>query len=179
MRIKKRNKWKTAFKIRYGYFVYQVILFELINTLAIFQDYINKILAETLDVYVIIYLDDIFIYTKSKGKEHIQAIQWVLDQLRKHLLYTNLKKCQFYQDEMRFLGYIVSFQGIQIEKEKIKAVYDWLELQSICDILVFLRFANFYQQFIQRFNRLAASLTSILKTTLVTDSANENLKQSD
>ncbi len=80
------------------------------------------------------YLDDILIYTENKGEEHVQAVQWVLNQLRKHLLYTNLKKCRFHQDEVRFLGYIISHQGIQIEEEQIKAIRDWPEPQSIRDI---------------------------------------------
>ncbi len=141
--------------------------FGLTNAPATFQGYINKILAEKLDVSVIVYLDDILIYTENKGEEYIQAVRWVQDQLRKHSLYANLKKCRFHQDEVRFLGYIVSHQGIQMEEERIKAVRDWPEPQSVRDIQVFLGFANFYQRFIQGFSRLAAPLTSMLKTTSV------------
>ena len=90
----------------------------------------------------------------------------MLEQLQKHLLYANLKKCQFHQKEMRFLGYIVSHQGIRIKEKRIKAVRDWLEPQSVRDIQVFLRFANFYRRFIQRFSRPAALLISILTTVL-------------
>ncbi len=86
--------------------------FGLTNVPATFQGYINTILAEKLDIFVIVYLDDILIYTESKGEEHVQAIRWILDQLRKHSIYANLKKCCFHQDEVRFLGYIVSHQGI-------------------------------------------------------------------
>ncbi len=99
--------------------------FGLTNALATFQDYINKILAEKFDVFVIVYLNDILIYTKNKGKEHVQAVWWVLDQLQKHSLYANLKICRFHQDKVRFLGYIVSYQRIQIEEEQIKTVRDW------------------------------------------------------
>ncbi len=74
MRIKEGNEWKIAFRTRYGHFKYQVIPFGLINVPVTFQGYINKILAEKLDVFVIVYLDDIFIYIKNKGKEYIQAI---------------------------------------------------------------------------------------------------------
>ncbi len=97
---------------------------------------------------MIVYLDDILIYTESKGIEHVEAVWWVLEQLQKHSLYANLKKCWFHQKEMRFLGYIIFYQGIQIEKEQIKAVCDWPEPHSVRDIQVFLGFANFYQQFI-------------------------------
>ncbi len=127
MRIRESDIWKTGFRIRYGHFECQVIFFGLINAPAMFQGYINKILAEKLNVFIIVYFDDIFIYTGSEGKEHVEAIQWVLEQLRKHLLYANLKNCQFYHEEVRFLSYIVSYQGIWIEEERIKAVHDWSE----------------------------------------------------
>ncbi len=134
MRIREDNKWKIAFKTHYGYFEYQVILFGLTNAPVTFQGYINKILAEKLDVFIIVYLDDILIYTENKGEKHVQAVRWVLDQLRKYSLYTNLKKCRFHQDKVRFLGYIVSHQGIRIEEEQIKAVRDWPEPKSVRDI---------------------------------------------
>ncbi len=86
--------------------------FGLTNTPDTFQGYINKILAEKLVVFVIVYLDDILIYTECKGEEHVQAVRWVLDQLRKYSLYANFKKCRFHQDEVKFLGYIVSYQSI-------------------------------------------------------------------
>ncbi len=74
MRIREGNEWKTAFRTRYGYFEYQVMSFGLTNAPDTFQAYINKILAEKLDVFVIVYLDDILIYTKNEGKEHVQAV---------------------------------------------------------------------------------------------------------
>ena len=134
MKIREGDEWKTVFRTHYGHFEYQVMPFGLTNAPATFQGYINKILVDKLDVFVIVYLDDILIYTESEGKEHIQAVQWVLDQLRKHSLYANLKKCHFHQDEVRFLGYIVSHQGIRMEEERIKAVHDWPKPQSVRDI---------------------------------------------
>ncbi len=74
MRIRKRDKWKTAFRTRYSHFEYQVMLFGLTNTPATFQGYINKILAEQLNVFAILYLDDILIYTESQSEEHVQAV---------------------------------------------------------------------------------------------------------
>ena len=71
MRIREGDKWETAFGTRYGHFEYQVISFGLTNALATFQDYINKMLAEKLNNFEIVYLDDILIYIESKGKEHI------------------------------------------------------------------------------------------------------------
>ena len=148
IKICEEDEWKTAFQTRYGYLKYQVMLFGLTNALATFQNYINKILAEKLDVFIIVYLDDIFIYTKDESKGHVQAMCWVFDQLCKFLLYAILKKCWFHQEEVRFLGYIVSLRGICIEDERIKAVKQWPEPKLVRDIQVFLRFANFYRQFI-------------------------------
>ena len=175
MRICKGDKWKTAFRTRYGHFEYQVMSFGLTNALIIFQSYINKILAEKLDVFVIVYLDDIPIYTQDKRENHVQAVRWILNQLQKFSLYANLKKCWFHQEEIQFLGYIVSLRGICIEDKKIKAVKQWPEPKSVRDIQVFLRFANFYWQFIQSFSCIATPLISMLKTTGSTGStANSN-----
>ena len=89
--------------------------FGLSNGPASLQGYINKILAEKLDVFIIVYLDIILIYNKNEGQGHVQAVWWVLDLLRKNGLFANLKKCRFHQDEVRFLGYIVSAQGVRME----------------------------------------------------------------
>ena len=139
--------------------------FGLTNAPANFQGYINKILAEKLDIFVIMYLDDILIYTDNDGDGYISAVRWVLKQLRKFSLFANLKKCRFHQEEVRFLGYVVSSKGIRMENKRIEAIKQWPELQSVRDIQVFLGFANFYRRFIQGFSRIAAPLTSMLKTS--------------
>ena len=131
MRIREGDEWKTAFRTRYGHFKYQVMPFGLSNAPAIFQGYVNKILAEKLDVFVIIYLDDILIYTEDPGQPHVDVVRWVLDQLRKYSLFTNLKKCCFHQDEICFLGYVVSSKGISMEAERIKVVKEWPEPKSV------------------------------------------------
>ena len=96
MRIREGNKWKTAFQTRYGHFEYQIMPFGLSNTPVIFQGYVNKVLTEKLDIFIIVYLDNILIYTKDLGQPHVEAVRWLLDQLRKYLLFANLKKCHFY-----------------------------------------------------------------------------------
>ena len=101
--------------------------FGLSNAPATFQGYINKILAEKLDIFVIVYLDDILIYTEDLGQPQVEAVCWVLDKLRKYSLFANLKKCRFHQNEVRFLGYVVSSKGISMEAEQIKVVKKWPE----------------------------------------------------
>ena len=96
MRIRESDKWKTAFRIQYGHFEYQVMPFGLSNAPATFQEYVNKILAKKFDIFVIIYLNDILIYTEDPSQLHVKAACWVLDQLRKYLLFANLKKCRFH-----------------------------------------------------------------------------------
>ena len=96
MRIREGDEWKTAFRTRYGHFEYQVMPFGLSNAPASFQGYVNKILAEKLDVFVIVYLDDILIYTKDTSQGHVEAVWWVFEELQKHGLFANLKKCRFH-----------------------------------------------------------------------------------
>ena len=124
MRICEGDKWKTVFRIQYGYFEYQIMPFGLSNAPATFQGYVNKILAEKLNIFIVVYLDNILIYTKDPRQPHIETIYWVLGQLRKHSLFANLKKCQFYQDEVRFLGYVILLKRISIEAKKIEVVKD-------------------------------------------------------
>ena len=96
--------------------------FGLYNAPATFQGYVNKILAEKFDIFVIIYLNNILIYTKNLGQPYVEAVRWVLDQLRKYFLFANLKKNRFHQDEICFLGYIISSKEISIEAKRIEVV---------------------------------------------------------
>ena len=124
------------------------MLFGLSNAPASFQSYINKILAKKLDIFVIVYLDDIFIYTKHPDQAHVNAVQWVLEELRKNGFFANLKKYCFHKDKVCFLWDVVSAQRLQIEEKRIDIVKNWPEPKFICDIQVFLGFANFYCRFI-------------------------------
>ena len=148
-----------------------MILFGLSNALASFQGYINKILAEKLNIFVIVYLDDIFISTEDQRQVHVEAVRWMLDLLRKNGLFVNLKKCRFYKDKMQILGYVVSSQNIRMEDKRIEAVKNWPEPKLMRNIQVFIGFASFYQRFIRGFSRIAAPLTSMLKTIGSWDSA--------
>ena len=153
--------------------------FGLLNAPTSFKGYGNKILAEKLDVFVIVHLDDILIYTENAGQAHVNAVRWVLNELRKHRLFANLKKCCFYKDEIRFLGYVVSAQGVRMEYEQIEVVKNWPEPKSIRDIQVFLGIANFYQHFIQSFSKIAGPLTSMLRTSSATRSSKNSLSLLD
>ena len=101
-----------------------------------------------LDIFVIVYLNDILIYTKDLGQAYVNAVWRVLEELKKNGLLTNPKKCRFHKDKVCFLGYVMSAQGVQIEEERIDVIKNWPEPKSIHNIQVFLDFANFYCRFI-------------------------------
>ena len=115
------------------------------------------------------YVNDISIYIEDSEKGHMEDMRWVLNLPKTNGLFANLKKCRFHKNKVRFLGYVVSSQSIWIKDERIKIVKNWLEPKSIQDIQVFIGFANFYQQFIQGFSKIAVSLTSMLKTIRLLD----------
>lgn len=149
--------------MRYVYFEYQVIPFGFLNISVSFQGYINKILIEKLDLFVIIHLNDILIYTNKI--DSVDAVCWIFDKLRKHFLYNDLKKHCFHQEEGKFLGYVVFLQDVCIKNNRIKAICDQPQPQSIQNIQEFLKFANFYQQLILDFSWIAALLASMLGIT--------------
>ena len=99
-----------------------MMLFDLTNALASFQGYINKIFAEKLDIFVIIYLGNILIYIEDDRDGHVTVIQWVLEQFKKFSLYVNLKKCRFHQDKIWFLNYLLSSEKIRMEDKQIEAI---------------------------------------------------------
>ena len=140
------------------------MLFGLTNAPESFQGYVNKILAEKLNIFVIVYLDNILIYIKDLGKDHIKAIQYVLEVLRKYGLYINLKKCRFHQDGFWLLGFVIFTNGIRMKEQRIDAVKKWPESESVWDIQLFIGFANFYQRFIKDFSKILVPLTAMLKT---------------
>ena len=149
--------------------------FGLSNVPASFPGYINKIVAKKLNIFFIVYLNKIFIYTKDASQAHINAIQWVLEELRKNNLFANLKECCFHKNKVCFLQYVMSAQEIQMEEKRIDVVKNWLEPKPICDIQVFLGFANFYCCFLQSFSRIAAPPTSMLKISSIVISATQKL----
>ena len=162
IRIATGDEWKTAFRTRYGLYEYLVMPFGLTNAPASFQNLINDTLRDFLDIFVIVYLDDILIFSKSK-EDHIEHVKQVLERLKQHQLWAKAEKCSFFQHEVEFLGYLVSDEGIKMDPKKVEAVTNWPAPQSIHDIQVFLGFANFYRRFIRSYSKVAAPLTKLLR----------------
>jgi hypothetical protein len=165
LRVAEGDEWKTAFRTRYGHFEYLVMPFGLCNAPASFQSYINNALRDYLDDFCIAYMDDVLVYTNGTLEEHIQHVRKVLERLQEHELYVKLEKCEFHVQETRFLGFIISPNGVAMDPDRIKTIVDWPVPKSLYDIQVFLGFANFYRRFIEGYSRVVLPLTNLLKKT--------------
>ena len=164
IRIKEGDEWKTAFRTRYGHFEYLVMPFGLTNAPATFQAYINRALAGLLDTSCVVYLDDILIYTHEEDLEsHWCAVRAVLQRLRDAGLFANLEKCSFATQEVKFLGFIVSTEGIAADPARVETIREWPSPTTLKELQVFLGFANFYRRFIAHYAKVVLSLTSLLK----------------
>ncbi len=162
VRIREGDEWKTGFITPSGHYEYQVMPYGLSNSPSVFQGFMNEVFREFLHQFVIVYIDDILIYSRNLA-EHRHHVTQVLEQLRKHHLYLKLEKCEFHRPTVQFLGYIVSADGIQMDQGKVQAIRDWPQPQSVKKLQRFLGFANFYRRFIQNFSLLSAPLTSMLR----------------
>jgi hypothetical protein len=160
--IRREDRWKTAFRTRYGHYEYTVMPFGLTNAPATFQAYIHRALAGMLDTICIVYLDDILIFSRTR-EEHARHVRKVLRRLREFQLYCNRKKCEFFTDKVEFLGYIVSSSGVEMDARRVAAIAEWPTPKSYNDIQVFLGFTNFYRRFIHQYSKVAAPLTSLLR----------------
>ena len=162
IRIAEGDEWKTAFRTRYGTFEWLVMPFGLTNAPAAFQRYMNDIFSDLLDVYVIIYLDDILIYSDDPSK-HTEHVREVLRRLRKNGLYARPDKCRFSSDTVEYLGFILSKDGLKMDPSKVQTIQDWPEPRKIKDIQSFLGFANFYCRFISEYSNIVVPLTRLTR----------------
>ena len=124
LRIKAQDIPKTAFHTRYGHYEFLVMPFGLTNALAAFMDLMNRVFRDFLDQFVIVFIDDILVYSKDE-EEHENHLRLVLQRLREHRLYAKFVKCSFWLKEVTFLGHIVNCQGIAVDPKKVKAVLEW------------------------------------------------------
>ena len=148
MQIKEGQEWLTAFNMRHGQFEYLVMLFRLCNTLGTFQSYINNSLREYLDVFCTAYLDNVLVYS-TKKEEHMGHILDVLKQLWDCELQVNIDKYKFSVTGVKYFGLIISTNGIGMDSEKVQTILDWKAPILVKDVQTFLKFLNFYRQFIE------------------------------
>jgi len=160
VRIADGEEWKTALRTRYGSFEWSVMPFGLTNAPVAFQRFMNDIFSDLLDVCVMIYLDDILIYSNNMS-EHHWHVKEVLKHLHKAGLYAKAEKCKFHSKSVEYLGYILSPSGLTMSDDKIKIIQDWPEPKKVKDIQFFLGFANFYHQFIFNYLDIVILLTRL------------------
>lgn len=154
IRIKQGDEWKSGFSTTRGHYEYTVMPFGLANSPSVFQAFMNDVFRDMLDQWVIVYIDDILIYSNTV-EEHIQHVRTVLQRLIHHHLYAKLEKCEFHLTSVSFLVYIISAEGVTMDERKVTAVQEWPLPQTLKQLQRFLGFANFYRRFIRIFSTLA------------------------
>ena len=160
--IDEQDTWKTAFRSRYGLYEFKVLPFGLTNAPAHFMALMQEVFHELLDTCVIVFLDDVLIYSKNE-QEHDEHLTRVLKLLRQHQLYAKLSKCELYQSVISFLGHTLSSEGVHMETSKVDAIQAWPEPMTISDLRAFLGLAGYYRRFIAFFSAIALPLTALLK----------------
>jgi hypothetical protein len=153
---------KTAFSTRYGLYEYLVMSFELINASAYLMYLMNSVFMPKLDKFVVVFIDDILVYSKSEDK-HTKHLHTVLQRLRDHPLYAKFSKCDFWLREIKFLGHTISQDRIAVDPEKVQEVMDWKPPTTVRHIRSFLGLAGYYRRFIPDFSRIAKPMTQLLK----------------
>jgi hypothetical protein len=150
---------KTAFVSRYALYEFTVMSFGLANAPSYFMYMMNKVFMEYLDKFVMVFIDDIMVYSRSE-EEHLCL---VLQKLRDHKLYTKLSKCEFWLKQVAFSGHVVSNGGISVDPSKVEDVLSWKAPTSVSDIQSFLGLAGYYQRFIEGFSKISKPMTKLLE----------------
>jgi len=152
---------KTAFRYHYGHFEFLVMPFGLNNALATFQSCMNHIFHSHLRKFVLVFFDDILIYSRT-WEEHLQHIETVLRILEQQF-YAKLSKCEFGLTEMLYLGHIIGVDGVRVHEEKIRAIRDWPKLRNMTELRGFIGICTYYRKFVKSFSQFAAPLTDLTR----------------
>ncbi|XP_057543823.1 uncharacterized protein LOC130823208 [Amaranthus tricolor] len=162
IRMREGDEWKTAFKTKHGLYEWLVMPFGLTNAPSTFMRLMNEVLRPFLGKFVVVYLDDILIYSKRED-EHLLHLLEVFTVLRKQKLYGKLEKCNFMLYEVTFLGYIISGEGVKVDPSKIEAIQSWPSPKTLTEVRSFHGLASFYRRFIRNFSTLMAPITECTK----------------
>jgi hypothetical protein len=153
---------KTAFPARYELYEYLVMSFELTNAPAYFMYLINSVFILELDKFVVVFIDDILVYSKNE-EEHEQHSWIILQRLHDHQLYVKFSKYAFWLKEVPFLGHVIFAECIAVDTSKVQEVLDWKSLRSVTQIRIFLGLAGYYRRFIPNFYKIAMPMTKLLE----------------
>ncbi|GJU30037.1 putative reverse transcriptase domain-containing protein [Tanacetum coccineum] len=160
LRVREEDIPKTAFRTRYGHYEFQVMPFGLTNAPAVFMDLMNRVCKPYLDKFVIVFIDDILIYSKNK-QEHEEHLKLILELLKKEELYAKFSKCEFWIPKVQFLGHVIDSKGIHVDPAKIESIKDWASPKSPMEIRQFLGLAGYYRRFIEGFSKIAKPMTKL------------------
>ncbi|GKD89468.1 putative reverse transcriptase domain-containing protein, partial [Tanacetum coccineum] len=160
LRVREEDIPKTAFRTRYGHYEFQVMSFGLTNAPAIFMDLMNRVCKPYLDKFIIVFIDDILIYSKNK-QEHKEHLKIILELLKKEELYAKFPKCEFWIPKVQFLGHVIDSEGIHVDPAKIESIKDWASLKSPTEIRQFLGLGGYYRRFIEGFSKIAKPMTKL------------------
>jgi hypothetical protein len=162
IRIRPEDIPKTAFTTWYGLFEYLVMSFGLTNAPAHFTYLMNSVFMPELDRFVVVFVDDILIYSKNE-EEHAKHLRIVLTRLREHQLYAKFSKCVFWLEEIQFLGHVLSGKGIAVDPSKVKDIIEWKPPTTVHQVRSFLGLAGYYRRFILDFSKIVKPITGLLK----------------
>ncbi|GJZ50959.1 putative reverse transcriptase domain-containing protein [Tanacetum coccineum] len=165
LRVHEDDIPKIVFRTRYGHFEFTVMPFGLTNALAVFMDLMNRVCRPYLDKFVIVFIDDILIYSKT-WEEHVEHLRLVLELLKKEKLYAKFSKCEFWLREVQFLGHVINGNGIHVDPSKIEVVKNWKAPRTPSEVCSFLGLAGYYRRFIENFSKIAKSLTILTQKSL-------------
>ncbi|GJS16726.1 putative reverse transcriptase domain-containing protein [Tanacetum coccineum] len=160
LRIREEDIPITAFRTRYGHYEFQVMPFGLTNAPAIFMDLMNRVCKPYLDKFVIVFIDDILIYSKNK-EEHGEHLKTILNLLRSEKLYAKFLKCDFWLDSVQFLGHVIDSSGVHVDPAKIEAIKNWAAPTTPTEVRQFLGLAGYYRRFIKEFSLISKPLTKL------------------
>ncbi|KAF8750266.1 hypothetical protein RHS01_09482 [Rhizoctonia solani] len=162
VQIKEGDEWKTAFRTKYGLFEYLVMPFGLTNAPAAFQHFMNDLFRDLIDVTVVIYLDNILIFSENP-EEHLAHVREVLSRLMANQLFCKLSKCHFHVTMVDYLGIVISPAGFSMDQKKIEAVITWRTPKTVKQVQAFLGFVNYLRRFIPNFSTVARPLHNLTK----------------